>query len=152
MPIVIIAVGKRHESWVNDGIKRYETRLRRPWGVEWALVPHVGGAANHARQEESERIRGRIHPDDFVVLLDERGSMLDSKQLSEALRLPLERSRRVVLVIGGAYGVDEVLMARADLTWSLSSLVFPHQLVRLILVEQLYRAQEIASGRPYHHE
>jgi 23S rRNA (pseudouridine1915-N3)-methyltransferase len=65
---------------------------------------------------------------------------------------PIESARDVVLVIGGAYGVDEALARRADFVWSLSRLVFPHQLVRLILLEQLYRSQEIASGRPYHHD
>jgi 23S rRNA (pseudouridine1915-N3)-methyltransferase len=64
----------------------------------------------------------------------------------------LERSQPVVVIIGGAYGVDDSIHARADLVWSLSELVFPHQLVRLILTEQLYRAQEIAVGNPYHHE
>lgn len=150
--IRILAVGKKHESWVSEGVERYEKRLQKPWNTEWVLLPHSSLEGDRAREEESERILSRLSPDDFVVLLDERGKMLDSPALSRAVQDQLERSWQVVCIIGGAYGVSDALMTRADLVWSLSPLVFPHQLVRLILVEQLYRAQEIAMGHPYHHE
>ena len=87
-----------------------------------------------------------------MILLDERGKALDSPGLARTLQQPIDGARTVILIIGGAYGVDPSVHTRANLVWSLSPLVFPHQLVRLILAEQLYRAQEIASGRPYHHE
>ncbi len=150
--IKIIAIGKKHESWVSDGITRYETRLKRPFDTEWVLLPHSSRDGLAARQDESERILARLKPDDYVVLLDERGKLFDSPALARQLLVPLERSQSVVVIIGGAYGVDDTLHRRADLVWSLSPLVFPHQLVRLILAEQLYRSQEIAGGRPYHHE
>jgi 23S rRNA (pseudouridine1915-N3)-methyltransferase len=150
--IRILAVGKRHESWIQDGIERYEKRLKRPFDVSWILLPHSSRDGVSARQEESERILSRLHDDDFIVLLDERGKPVSSPTLSDLLLSPLERSKNVTIIIGGAYGVDESVHARADFIWSLSPLVFPHQLVRLILVEQLYRAQEIATGGPYHHE
>lgn len=152
MAIRILAIGKRHESWVEDGIERYEKRLKRPFDVSWVLLPHSSRDGLSARQEESERLLGRLRVDEFVVLLDERGKLLDSPALSARLLGPLEGSRNVTIIIGGAYGVDESVHTRADLVWSLSPLVFPHQLVRLILAEQLYRAQEIAVGGPYHHE
>lgn len=152
MAIKIIAVGKKHESWVVDGIERYQKRLQRPFDVSWILLPHSSREGVSARQEESERISLRLSKDDFVVLLDERGNILDSSELSQKLVFQLERSKHVVLVIGGAYGVDDSIHERADLVWSLSKLVFPHQLVRLVLAEQLYRAQEIVRGNPYHHE
>lgn len=151
MPIRVIAVGKKHESWVGEGISRYETRLKRPFDVSWVLLPHSAREGLGARQEESERILSRIKDDDFVVLLDERGKAVDSPALSKLLLGPLESSVPVTVIIGGAYGVDDTVHARADFVWSLSPLVFPHQLVRLILAEQLYRAQEIAAGHPYHH-
>ncbi|MFZ1360421.1 MAG: 23S rRNA (pseudouridine(1915)-N(3))-methyltransferase RlmH [Candidatus Saccharimonadales bacterium] len=152
MSIHILTVGRKHESWISGGVERYQKRLKRPFDVEWVLLPHSARTGDHARQDESERIRTRIKPDDFVVLLDERGTLHDSPALSELLTAPLHRSQRVVIVIGGAYGVDAPVHARANAVWSLSPLVFPHQLVRLILTEQLYRSQEIAEGRPYHHE
>ena len=152
MAIKILAVGRRHESWIEEGVGRYETRLKQPFNVEWVLLPHSAREGLSARQDESERILLKLKPDDFVVLMDERGKLLDSPSLSQKLLEPLERSRQVVLIIGGAYGVDATVHQRANLVWSLSPLVFPHQLVRLILVEQLYRAQEIAAGHPYHHD
>ncbi len=87
-----------------------------------------------------------------MIILDERGKLLDSPGLARLLQGPLNRSQPVMIIIGGAYGVNTALLSRADIIWSLSPLVFPHQLVRLLLAEQLYRAQEITAGHPYHHE
>ncbi|WP_416443946.1 23S rRNA (pseudouridine(1915)-N(3))-methyltransferase RlmH [Leucobacter sp. HNU] len=151
MSVRVLAVGKKHEGWVVDGISRYEKRLRKPFDTSWQLLPHSARDGEAARAEESDRILGKIGADEFVVLLDERGRNLDSPELARALREVFDRSRPVALVIGGAFGVDDRVRDRADLVWSLSRLVFPHQLVRLIVAEQLYRAQEIAGGRPYHH-
>jgi 23S rRNA (pseudouridine1915-N3)-methyltransferase len=152
MPIRILAIGKKHEAWVDEGIIRYEKRLKQPFGVEWVLLPHSAREGDAAREEESRRILDRIKKDDEVILLDEKGALFDSPGLSKLLLEPLERSKQIVVIIGGAYGVDETVHARADTIWSLSPLVFPHQLVRLILAEQIYRSQEIAAGRSYHHE
>ena len=152
MPIQIIAVGKKHEPWIVDGVERYQKRLKRPYDITWMLLPHSAREGLQARQDESERIFSRLSRDNFVVLLDERGKIVDSPELSDILTSQLDRSKNIVLIVGGAYGVDDSIHERADLVWSLSKLVFPHQLVRLILVEQLYRAQEIALGNPYHHE
>jgi 23S rRNA (pseudouridine1915-N3)-methyltransferase len=152
MPIRIIAIGKGHGSWIVQGIERYEKRLKRPFDVSWILLPHSARDGNGARTEESERILQHNDLGDFVVLLDEKGRLVDSPALSRILLEPLDRSKRITIIIGGAYGVDERVRQRADIVWSLSPLVFPHQLVRLLLIEQLYRAQEIARGNPYHHE
>jgi 23S rRNA (pseudouridine1915-N3)-methyltransferase len=152
MSIRVLAIGKKHEAWVQAGIERYERRLKRPFDVSWVLLPHSARDGSSARQEESERLLGKLNDSEFVVLLDERGKLYDSPALSAHLLAPLEASKNVTIIIGGAYGVDESVHQRANSVWSLSPLVFPHQLVRLILIEQLYRAQEIASGGPYHHE
>lgn len=152
MSIRIIAVGKKHESWVVDGILRYQKRLKKPFDVEWVLLPHSSAEGLQAREDESGRILARLSSHEYVVLLDEKGKLLDSPALSKSLLMPLESAQGLTIIIGGAYGVDARLYERANLVWSLSPLVFPHQLVRLILTEQLYRAQEIANGGPYHHE
>ena len=149
--IKIIAIGRKHEAWIADGVERYQKRLVKPWNAEWILLPHSARDGLVARQEESERILSKLTPDDFVILLDERGKLLDSPALSRQLEQVFTMGKTPVIIIGGAYGVDETITARANLVWSLSPLVFPHQLVRLILAEQLYRAQEIAAGHPYHH-
>jgi 23S rRNA (pseudouridine1915-N3)-methyltransferase len=151
MPIRILAVGKKHETWVAEGIERYERRLKRPFLCDWVFLPHSAREGIAARQDESERLLSRLPDSEYVILLDERGKMVDSPALSRLLLTPLESSINVTIIIGGAYGVDATIHERANVVWSLSPLVFPHQLVRLILIEQLYRAQEIAAGNPYHH-
>ncbi len=148
----IIAIGKKHESWAAVGIERYQKRLQPPWNITWELLPYSPLDGNKARRDESERILSLCRADDFVIVLDERGKPLDSPTLSQSLDQAFTSNRTPTFVIGGAYGVTDVLRARANLVWSLSPLIFPHQLVRLILVEQLYRAQEIARGGKYHHE
>ncbi|MDT0188869.1 23S rRNA (pseudouridine(1915)-N(3))-methyltransferase RlmH [Rothia terrae] len=150
MTIKIIAIGKKHEKWVKDGIDRYETRLRKPWDVTWNYLAHSSLAEEQARTEESKRILSKVSADDYLILLDERGKNLSSPELSQLLNQNLGH-KPVTLVIGGAYGVDDTVRQRANTVWSLSKLVFPHQLVRLILTEQIYRAGEIANNRPYHH-
>lgn len=151
MSIRILAIGKKHESWIVDGVERYEKRLKRPFDASWVFLPHSALDGVSARQEESRRILSAIKDDEFVILLDERGKLVDSPALSKLLLVPLETSKPTTIIIGGAYGVDDTVRARANMVWSLSPLVFAHQLVRLILTEQLYRAQEIAAGGPYHH-
>lgn len=152
MSIKILAVGKRHESWTLEGIERYQKRLRKPFDVEWILLPHSAISSDRARQEESGRILSKIFDDDYVILLDEKGKNINSPELSIILSTQTNLSKNVVIIIGGAYGVDENIHKRANFIWSLSNLVFPHQLVRLILTEQIYRAQEINNNNPYHHE
>lgn len=150
--IRIITVGKKHASWISDGVSRYSKRLQRPFDIEWVILPSSHLNAANACQEESQRILNRLRDDDYVVLLDERGKSIESSDLSTLLSEQFTISKNVVFVIGGTYGVDDSVIKRANFVWSLSRLTFPHQLVRLILVEQIYRAQEIAAGRPYHHE
>ncbi|MFD5598859.1 23S rRNA (pseudouridine(1915)-N(3))-methyltransferase RlmH [Leucobacter sp. NPDC058333] len=151
MSVRILAVGKKHEAWVTDGIARYEKRLRKPFDTQWQLLPHSSREGDAARTEESDRLLGKLDRDSFVALLDERGRNVDSPTLARTLQAAFDGGRAVTVIIGGAYGVDDRVRTRADFVWSLSNLVFPHQLVRLMLTEQLYRSQEIAGGRSYHH-
>lgn len=151
MSVRVLAIGKKHESWVSEGITRYERRLKRPYDLTWQLLPHSSRQEEAARAEESERILAKVGADEHLLLLDERGKGFDSPGLAAHLQGRFDVGMPVTVVIGGAYGVDERVHARADRVWSLSGLVFPHQLVRLILAEQVYRAQEISAGRPYHH-
>ncbi len=150
--ITIVAIGKKHEDWVEPGIELYEKRLKQPYDCRWVLLPHSSLEGVRAREEESERILSRIKPSDYVVLLDETGQSFDSPGLARFCEESFSSSKQLVFVIGGAYGVNAALQERANITWSLSKLVFPHQLVRLLLIEQLYRVQEIARGGKYHHQ
>lgn len=148
----IITIGKKHEKWVSSGIKLFEKRLKKPFDLKWEILAHSNFAEEKAREEETARILAKVQPRDFVILLDERGKNISSPELSKILMNGFVNSQNFVIVIGGAFGVTEELRKRANFVWSLSKLVFPHQIVRLILVEQIYRAQEIFSGGKYHHE
>ena len=149
MKITILSIGKKNEPWIQPGVFRFLERLRAPFAAEMVILPHSSFEGDRARQEESERIFSRLSSDDFVMLLDERGKNLSSPELSDLIIN--HANKRIVFIIGGAYGVNETLRQKANIVWSLSNLVFPHQLVRLILAEQLYRAQEIHRGSRYHH-
>ena len=148
----IIAIGKKHEKWVSSGIELFEKRLKKPFDLKWDILPHSNFAEEKAREEETQRILAKIKPSDFVILLDERGKNISSPELAKMLSNGFVNSQNFVIIIGGAFGVADELLQRANFVWSLSKLVFPHQIVRLILVEQVYRAQELSSGGKYHHE
>lgn len=149
MKITVITIGKKHEAWIQPGIFRFLERLRPPFATEMVILPHSSFEGDRARQEESERILTRLSSDDFIILLDERGKNLSSPELSNLITS--HTNSHIVFIIGGAYGVNDDLRQKSNVVWSLSNLVFPHQLVRLILAEQLYRAQEIYRGSQYHH-
>jgi 23S rRNA (pseudouridine1915-N3)-methyltransferase len=140
--IKVIAGGKKSNGWLYEACAEYEKRLRRPYDLVWDFV---------AEEKLSERV-ARLPKDTFVILLDEHGKIVDSLEFSKMMSEPLSSGRDVVLVLGGAFGhFPDELIRRANFVWSLSRLVFPHQICRLILAEQVYRAQEIALEHPYHH-
>jgi 23S rRNA (pseudouridine1915-N3)-methyltransferase len=147
MKLVILSVGKEKDEISADLVRHYELRLLRYLPVEWLYVEH--GAT---KEKEGEKILEHMKKEDYVVLLDEKGRDMKSEALAELVENRMVDSvRRMVFVIGGAYGVSEKVTARANYVWKLSSLVFPHMLVRVILVEQLYRALTIIRGEKYHH-
>lgn len=149
--ITIVTVGKKHDALLANAIERYQERLSAPWNVQWGDLPHHSLNASKAALEESERILKRVRPSDYIILLDENGLQVDSPTVSRMLEQQHATSCRVSFVMGGT-GVSDKVRERANSVWSLSALVFPHQLVRLILIEQLYRAQSISKQRtPYHH-
>jgi 23S rRNA (pseudouridine1915-N3)-methyltransferase len=137
--IRILAVGKVRKSWVNEGVALYRKRLP---GLEIIELKD----ATMAR--EGEAIRACLRPDERLVVLSEEGSTHDSVTFAGQLRD--SGSGRLAFVIGGAEGLDPVLKARASWLLSLSPMTFPHELARLLLLEQLYRALSIQQGGPYH--
>lgn len=156
MKIACWSVGKAHESYVREGVESFTKRLNHYFKTEWTLlpVPRATGMLSEMdlKKKEADTILDWLDKDDYLVLLDERGKQLRSEELARQLQQRAnESTKRLVFLIGGAYGVDEQVFKRANLVWSLSSLVFPHQLVRLILAEQLYRAATILKNEKYHH-
>ncbi|PKP01314.1 MAG: 23S rRNA (pseudouridine(1915)-N(3))-methyltransferase RlmH [Bacteroidetes bacterium HGW-Bacteroidetes-6] len=155
MKIVLLNAGKTRVSFVADGIQFYTSRINRytQWDIiETADTKHMSDIKAMQR-DEAEKLLKQIQPTDFVILLDEKGTQHGSIAFAGALQKLIESgNRRIVFVIAGAYGAHEVLLARTNEKWSLSKLTFPHQLVRLILTEQIYRAFSIMRNEPYHHE
>lgn len=152
MKITILSVGKKNDPLSAAAIEEYEKRLKQSFAIQWIFVPYSGFSGDEAQRDESAKIRVHLKSNETVWLLDETGVQLTSPELSEKIEtLKNGSTKDLFIIIGGSYGVDQTIKDRADFTWSLSKLVFPHLLVRLILVEQLYRAHEIARGSGYHH-
>ncbi|RYF88774.1 MAG: 23S rRNA (pseudouridine(1915)-N(3))-methyltransferase RlmH [Chitinophagaceae bacterium] len=156
MKIFFWSIGKAHESHVKEGVEMFTKRLANYFPVQWTIIPAPKNAgslpSNDLKIKEGELLLSMLKKDDYLVLLDETGNQLNSESLAIFLQQRAnESSKNVIFLIGGAYGVSAEILQRANFTWSLSKLVFPHQLVRLILAEQVYRACTIIRNEKYHH-
>jgi 23S rRNA (pseudouridine1915-N3)-methyltransferase len=156
MKIYLYSVGKSHETYVQQGIEDFTKRLNKYFPAEWTIIASPKNAAalneNELKLQEGKLILSQLQQDDFLILLDEKGKQLSSPQLASFVQQRAnESTKRLVFLIGGAFGVSNEIFKRADFVWSLSPLVFPHMLARLILVEQLYRACTILRNEKYHH-
>ncbi len=156
MKIHFWSIGKNHEAYVKNGVEEFTKRISNYYPVQWTIipVPKNAGMLSEAdlKKKEGEVILDWLQKDDYLVALDERGKQLSSEGLAEfIMKRSNESIKNLVFLIGGAYGIDEAVMKRANYKWSLSQLVFPHQMVRLILAEQVYRACSINRKEKYHH-
>jgi 23S rRNA (pseudouridine1915-N3)-methyltransferase len=150
------SVGKPHDAYAKNGIEEFTKRLNNYFSTDWHIITPPKNAANlseiELKKAEGVTILQQLQKDDYLILLDERGKQLSSPELAQWIQQRAnESTKRIVFLIGGAFGVDDAVMKRADHTWSLSKLVFPHMLVRLILSEQVYRACTILRNEKYHH-
>jgi 23S rRNA (pseudouridine1915-N3)-methyltransferase len=156
MKIQCWSIGKNNESYIKEGVEDFTRRASKYFPVEWNLMPTPKNAGMLSemdlKKKEGETILEWLKKDDYLVVLDERGRSMSSPQLAEFIQTRAnESTKTLIFLIGGIYGIDDSVMKRANLQWSLSQLVFPHQLVRLILAEQLYRACTILRNEKYHH-
>ncbi len=152
-----IAIGKTAASFVAEGCAEYERRLRRYGSFEWKFLADAKNAASLPpeilSEKEGESFLREIHPTDTVMLLDAAGQHYTSPDFARFLqKIANTGAKRVCFLIGGAYGFSPAVQARAAGRISLSAMTFPHDLVRLIFAEQLYRAMTILRGEKYHHE
>lgn len=156
MKIKFFAIGKEHEPYIKSGVQDFTQRIAHYYSVEWKILspPKYAAALSEPqlKLKEAGLIFSNIRSEDFLIALDEHGRMTDSLQFASFIQDKANNSvKQLVFLIGGAYGLDEAIMKRANFTWSLSPLTFPHQLVRLILAEQVYRACTIIRNEKYHH-
>jgi 23S rRNA (pseudouridine1915-N3)-methyltransferase len=156
--IRVLAVGKLKEQYLVEGIEEYSKRLGRYERLEIVELraesfsePLSAKEVEEILRREGERILKEIKPRSFLVALDRGGRALSSEELAEEIqRAALAGSSQLVFVIGGSLGLDERVLKRADLVLSFSKFTFPHQLMRLILLEQIYRAFTILNNERYH--
>lgn len=156
MKIQFWSIGKPHEPYVKEGIELFTKRITNYYPVQWQVIPTPKNAAvlsgQDLKKKEGDAILALLKKEDYLVLLDERGKQMSSEGLAAFLQQRANESEKnIIFLIGGAFGVSDEIRLRANHTWSLSQLVFPHQLVRLILSEQVYRACSILRNEQYHH-
>ncbi len=156
MKLRLISVGKPHEPYVKEGIEDFTQRINKYFKADWLIIPTPKNGPSlseiELKKAEASLILNQIEKDDYLILLDERGKSLSSPQLANFIQQRAnESNKQLVFLIGGAFGVDAQIASRAQMVWSLSQLVFPHMLARLILSEQLYRACTIIRNEKYHH-
>ena len=149
-------MGKNHEPYVKEGIETFTRRISHYYNIEWKLIGPLKNAdsltVGELKKTEAKNILSQIKSEDVLILLDEKGKQITSEQLADLINQKANQStKNLIFLIGGAYGADNSLLKRANFTWALSPLVFPHQLVRLILAEQVYRACTILRNEKYHH-
>jgi 23S rRNA (pseudouridine1915-N3)-methyltransferase len=157
MKIQLWSLGKGHESYVKEGVEDFTKRISKYYNVEWKIFPAARQTTNSLesdiKKNEAQTILNSLQKDDYLVLLDEKGKEINSPQVASMIAFSANNSiKNLIFLIGGAFGVDEQLKTRANFVWSFSPLVFPHQLVRLMLAEQVYRACTIIRNEKYHHE
>ena len=157
MKLQFWALGKNHEPYVKSGVEDFTRRISNYFRVEWTIIPVPKNAGMMSemdlKKKEGELILQWLDKDDYLVALDENGKQFSSEGLAAFIQSRAnESTKKLVFVIGGAFGLDEAVLKRANYKWGLSVLTFPHQLVRLILAEQVYRACTILKNEKYHHK
>jgi 23S rRNA (pseudouridine1915-N3)-methyltransferase len=157
MKLVLLQTGKTSDKNISEIAGLYSSRISKYYAFETVTLPELKNTKNmpveEQRVKEGMKIIQSLNPDDFVILLDEHGKELRTKELAAWIdKVFMFPRKRIVFVIGGPWGFSGEVYKRADSKISLSKMTFPHQLVRLLFLEQLYRAFTILKGEPYHHE
>ncbi|MEC9375696.1 MAG: 23S rRNA (pseudouridine(1915)-N(3))-methyltransferase RlmH [Pseudomonadota bacterium] len=156
MHINVLSIGSRPPNWLNEGINHYKQRLPNYIKLKFIeLKPQHRSRSKSIEfclEEEGKRLIKAIPSDSYVLALDENGEHWNSKDLAAQMEIALGNRTNLTLMIGGPDGLSDICKDRADKIWSLSSLTFPHMLVRLLLSEQIYRALKIIDSHPYHRD
>lgn len=157
MRINLLCIGKTDDKEISSLIQYYQNRLPKHWNFEITEIPDVKNAKNMTpeilKKEEAKLFLNFIENSDVTVLLDEKGKQFTSREFSSKIENWMNVSvKKVNFLIGGAYGFSEEIYSRANEMMSLSKMTFTHQMIRLFFVEQIYRADQILQGKPYHND
>ncbi|MCT4614022.1 MAG: 23S rRNA (pseudouridine(1915)-N(3))-methyltransferase RlmH [Marinifilaceae bacterium] len=156
MKIQLLVIGKTDKKYIAEGIEEYQKRLKHYVNFNLNIIPDIKNSKNMSSQEqkskEGELILSKLSKSSILILLDENGKQFSSVEFSKQIeKMNLASYKELVFVIGGPYGFSKDVYERADRKISLSKMTFSHQMVRMIFVEQLYRAYTIINNEPYHH-
>ncbi len=156
MKIKLLLIGKTDESYLKQGIEKYTKRIKHYLSFDFITIPDLKNTRNlseeQQKQKEGELILNQLNPADFVALLDEKGKEYSSVAFSKFIeKQMISGLKNLVFIVGGPYGFSKQLYEKSNIKISLSQMTFSHQMVRLVFVEQLYRAMSIIKGEPYHH-
>ncbi len=157
MRINLVCMGKTDDKEITNLVKYYQNRLPKYWNFEIIEIPDVKNAKNLSpdllKKEEGKLFLNLIKNSDTIVLLDEKGKQFTSRQFASKIDNWMSSSvKKVSIIIGGAYGFSDEMYERANEKMSLSKMTFTHQMIRLFFVEQIYRADQILQGKPYHND
>lgn len=158
MKICLMTIGQTHKKWAKEAEKEFEDRIAHYISFERVDIPDIKTSKklseDSQKQQEGKLILEKLQSSDFIILLDERGKRCNSKEFSRDIQDFMNRGlKRVVFIVGGPYGFSDEVYTRAGKNMlSLSAMTFPHDLVRVVFLEQLYRAFTILRNEPYHHE
>ena len=157
MRINLVCIGKTDDKEIKNLIKYYQNRLPKHWNFELTEIADVKYAKNLSpellKKEEGKLFLNQSENSDFIVLLDEKGKQFTSREFSAKIDHWMNSSvKKVAFFIGGAYGFSSEIYDRANEKMSLSKMTFTHQMIRLFFVEQIYRADQILQGKPYHND
>lgn len=147
----MMCIGKKTDPMFVEAVNHYQKRIDHMAKFEAIMLSHSAKDGVEARAEDTQAILAKLHPSDIVLLMDERGRNFTSEQLAGYVESAQNQSKNLVVVIGGAYGVSDELRTRADAILAFGTSVFPHQLMRVMVSEQLYRALSITQNSSYHH-
>ena len=156
MKILFLVIGKTDESYLETGISKFIKRLEHYIPFEMKVIPDIKNrktlTEDQQKKAEGDLILSQLNPGDDLILLDEKGKTFTSVMFSQWIEKQMNAgSKRIVFVVGGPYGFSKDVYDKAKFKISLSEMTFSHQMIRLIFVEQLYRAFTIIKGEPYHH-
>lgn len=155
MKITLLVIGKTNEKYLEAGIDIFQKRLKHYTNFENITLADVKGVTDSKLliEKEGEQFLKHVKDDDFLILCDERGQMITSLEFSELFSKKMSESRkRVLILVGGAFGVSNDVRKRADFILSFSKFTFSHQMIRLFITEQVYRAFTILKNEKYHNE
>ncbi|HHE38258.1 MAG TPA: 23S rRNA (pseudouridine(1915)-N(3))-methyltransferase RlmH [Candidatus Cloacimonetes bacterium] len=152
MKIKIICLGKSKQKFIEDGIKEYQKRISKYAKIELNILPDIALTKTNTieivKNKEAEILEKHLIKDDFIIVLDEKGKQFTSLEFSKYIS---KINKNIIFMVGGVYGISEKILKKTNLILSFSNFTFTHQMIRLILMEQLYRAFSISEGKKYHY-